>query len=440
MGTHPIFESDFDCLTDMSLCSDYTTDEGDEDIEEEESLVWPTQNVSRNRAPLIRFRPEVIIDKDNKKRRVIGENSNLTYKFIRSGTFVLREFFKQYGFRECRELSNDYNIMWLNSHVKPFSLRTMMDFQRVNHFPRSYEITRKDRLAKNCERMAQNKSAKMFDFIPRSFMMPSEYQDFCQHAARDKGPWIVKPIASSRGRGIYLVNNPSQVPLDDMTMVCRYIHNPLLVDGFKFDVRLHVAVTSYDPLIIYLYEEGMARFATIKYDTGNRHIKNQWMHLTNYSINKKNTDYVKSDDADQEDYGNKWTLGALLRYLREEGHDTKTLMSKIEAVIVKSIIAVETPIATAAKMFVPFRGNCAELYGFDILIDDDMKPWVLEVNLSPSLATDAPLDMKIKSNCIADFFNFMGVEAIDPMASRKADPKLRAHPFARNSANKNSSN
>ena len=48
--------------------------------------------------------------------------------------------------------------------------------------------------------------------------------------------------------------------------------------------------------------------------------------------------------------------------------------------------------------------------------------------------------MKIKSNCIADFFNLMGVEAIDPMASRKADPKLRAHPFARNSANKNSSN
>ena len=68
---------------------------------------------------LVYFNPNlVIIDKDNKKRRVIGENSNLTYKFIRSGTFVLREFFKQYGFRECRELSNDFNIMWLNSHVK----------------------------------------------------------------------------------------------------------------------------------------------------------------------------------------------------------------------------------------------------------------------------------------------------------------------------------
>ena len=84
---------------------------------------------------------------------------------------------------------------------------------------------------------------------------------------------------------------------------------------FEFDVRLYVAVTSYDPLIIYLYEEGMARFATIKYDTSNRHIKNQWMHLTNYSINKKNQDYVRCDDAEQEDYGNKWTLGALLRPL-----------------------------------------------------------------------------------------------------------------------------
>jgi len=232
-------------------------------------------------------------------------------------------------------------------------------------------------------------------------MMPSEYQDFCQAAVRDKGPWIVKPIASSRGRGIYLVNNPNQVPLDDQTMVCKYLGNPLLVDGFKFDIRLYVAVTSYDPLIIYLYEEGMARFATIKYDMNNRHLKNQWMHLTNYSINKKNNDYVKSDDADLEDYGNKWTLGALLRYLREEGVDTKVLMSKIEQVIIKSIIAVESPIAQATKMFVPFRGNCSELYGFDILIDDNLKPWVLEVNLSPSLATDAPLDLKIKSNVIS---------------------------------------
>ena len=72
----------------------------------------------------------------------------------------------------------------------------------------------------------------------------------------------------------------------------------------------------------------------------------------------------------------------------------------------------------------PHRGNCCELYGFDILIDDDLKPWVLEVNLSPSMATDAPIDLKIKSNVIADFFNIMGVEVTDPLSRRNKESRM----------------
>ena len=141
------------------------------------------------------------------------------------------------------------------------------------------------------------------------------------------------------------------------------------------------------------------------------------MHLTNYSLNKKSMDYVRCDNPDVEDYGNKWSMSAMLRYLRESGIDTSELLSRIEDVIVKSIISVELPVATATKMFVPNpRGNCVELYGFDILIDDNLKPWVLEVNLSPSLATDAPLDLKIKSNCMSDWLNLAGISLIDPVS------------------------
>ena len=66
---------------------------------------------------------------------------------------------------------------------------------------------------------------------------------------------------------------------------------------------------------------------------------------------------------------------------------------------------------SACKMFVPHRRNCFELYGFDILIDSDLKPWLLEVNLSPSLNCEAPIDMKIKSALICDLLNLIGLPA-----------------------------
>ena len=84
------------------------------------------------------------------------------------------------------------------------------------------------------------------------------------------------------------------------------------------------------------------------------------------------------------------------------------LMQSIEDVIIKSIISVEFPVNSACKMFVPHRRNCFELYGFDILIDSDLKPWLLEVNLSPSLNCETPIDMKIKSAMLCDLLNLIG--------------------------------
>ncbi|XP_063649836.1 tubulin polyglutamylase TTLL5 isoform X37 [Pan troglodytes] len=240
--------------------------------------------------------------------------------------------------------------------------------------------------------------------------------------SKDRGPWIVKPVASSRGRGVYLINNPNQISLEENILVSRYINNPLLIDDFKFDVRLYVLVTSYDPLVIYLYEEGLARFATVRYDQGAKNIRNQFMHLTNYSVNKKSGDYVSCDDPEVEDYGNKWSMSAMLRYLKQEGRDTTALMAHVEDLIIKTIISAELAIATACKTFVPHRSSCFELYGFDVLIDSTLKPWLLEVNLSPSLACDAPLDLKIKASMISDMFTVVGFVCQDPAQRASTRP------------------
>uniref|UniRef100_G1PMQ7 Tubulin--tyrosine ligase-like protein 5 n=1 Tax=Myotis lucifugus TaxID=59463 RepID=G1PMQ7_MYOLU len=374
------------------------------------------------RIPILVFHAEAILTKDN-NIRVIGERYHLSYKIVRTDSRLVRSILTAHGFHEVHPSSTDYNLMWTGSHLKPFLLRTLSEAQKVNHFPRSYELTRKDRLYKNIIRMQHTHGFKAFHILPQTFLLPAEYAEFCNCYSKDRGPWIVKPVASSRGRGVYLINNPNQISLEENILVSRYINNPLLIDDFKFDVRLYVLVTSYDPLVIYLYEEGLARFATVRYDQGAKNIRNQFMHLTNYSVNKKSGDYVSCDDPEVEDYGNKWSMSAMLRYLKQEGRDTTVaLMAHVEDLIIKTIISAELAIATACKTFVPHRSSCFELYGFDVLIDSTLKPWLLEVNLSPSLACDAPLDLKIKASMISDMFTVVGFVCQDPAQRASTRP------------------
>ncbi|XP_035530578.1 tubulin polyglutamylase TTLL5 isoform X2 [Morone saxatilis] len=384
--------------------------------------------------PVLLFFPEAAVSKDGNICS-IGERYHMAFKIVRTESRLVRGLLTNHGFHEVHPNSNDFNLMWTGSHLKPYILRSLQDFQKVNHFPRSYELTRKDRLYKNIQRMQQTHGFKNFHIVPQTFVLPSEFQEFCNCFAKDKGPWIIKPVASSRGRGIYLVSNPNQISMDENILVSRYINNPLLIDEFKFDVRLYVLVTSYDPLLIYVYEEGLARFATVKYDRTSKNIKNTFMHLTNYSVNKKSSDYVSCDDPEVEDYGNKWSMSAVLRYLKQEGKDTTLLMRQVEDLIIKAVLSAELQIATACKMFVPHKTNCFELYGFDVLIDSNLKPWLLEVNLSPSLACDAPLDLKIKASMIADMFSLVGFVCQDPLSRQPRsdrvtlDPSLK-HPAA----------
>ncbi|NXM66522.1 TTLL5 polyglutamylase, partial [Serilophus lunatus] len=365
------------------------------------------------RIPVLVFHAEAILTKDS-YLRLIGERYHMSYKIVRTDSRLVRSILTAHGFHEVHPNSTDYNLMWTGSHLKPYLLRSLTDIQKVNHFPRSYELTRKDRLYKNVTRMQLAHGFKTFHILPQTFILPTEYQDFCNTYSKDRGPWIVKPVASSRGRGVYLINNPSQIVVEDNILVSRYISNPLLIDDFKFDVRLYVLVTSYDPLVIYLYEEGLARFATVRYDQASKNIKNQFMHLTNYSVNKKSGDYVSCDDPEVEDYGNKWSMSAMLRYLKQEGRDTAALMANVEDLIIKTVVSAELTIASACKSFLSHRGSCFELYGFDVLIDDTLKPWLLEVNLSPSLACDAPLDLKIKASMLSDMFTLVGFVCQDP--------------------------
>jgi len=190
----------------------------------------------------------------------------------------------------------------------------------------------------------------------------------------------------------------------------------LLIDGYKFDLRVYVALTSINPLRIYIYEDGLARFATQKYNQSrNGDLRQQkYVHLTNYSLNKFNANFVNNTDASNDGVGSKWSIHALRKRLKLMGHDDAMLFKKIEDIIIKTILSVEVVVNNATDMFCPAKSaNCFELLGFDILIDSQLEPWLLEVNLSPALSCDSPLDQKIKSNAIADLFSLAGIQTLE---------------------------
>ncbi|XP_016052304.1 PREDICTED: tubulin polyglutamylase TTLL4 isoform X1 [Miniopterus natalensis] len=303
------------------------------------------------------------------------------------------------------------NDDWLGCwghHMKSPSFRSIREHQKLNHFPGSFQIGRKDRLWRNLSRMQSRFGKKEFSFFPQSFILPQDaklLRKAWESSSRQK--WIVKPPASARGIGIQVIYKWSQLPKRRPLLVQRYLHKPYLISGSKFDLRIYVYVTSYDPLRIYLFSDGLVRFASCKYSPSMKSLGNKFMHLTNYSVNKKNAEYQANAD-ETACQGHKWALKALWNYLNQKGVNSDAIWEKIKDAVVKTIISSEPYVTSLLKMYVQRPYSCHELFGFDIMLDENLKPWVLEVNISPSLHSNSPLDVSIKGQMIRDLLNLAG--------------------------------
>lgn len=177
-------------------------------------------------------------------------------------------------------------------------------------------------------------------------------------------------------------------------IISRYIEKPFLVGGKKFDLRMYVLVNSYRPLKAYLHTGGFARFCTEKYSSDMTELDNMMVHLTNVAIQKFGDGY-------NEQHGGKWSIKNLRLYIEQtRGKDLcDKLFEGIRNIIYISLKAVQTVIINDR--------HCFEIYGFDILIDDNLKPWLIEVNACPSLTASTENDRILKSTIINDAFNIV---------------------------------
>ena len=312
-----------------------------------------------------------------------------------------------------KEEDENWDVLWTDAAVQPEKLSRMKLYQKINHFPGMYTLARKNYLAKNLNRL-RKVFPKDFNFFPKTWLIPAEYSDLAtQFNSKKKKVFIVKPEASCQGRGIFLTKRFDDLSLDDRYVVQEYLRRPFLIDSLKFDLRIYVLLAGCDPLRVYLFKEGLARFATETYvKPTSKNLTKQCMHLTNYAINKNSENFVFNEDSTQDDVGHKRSLSSTFKLLAELGHDTEKLWEKIKDLIIKTLCAVQPSLAHTYKACQPddpFNGMCFELLGFDVILDYKLKPWLLEVNHSPSFTTDSPLDLKIKFDLITQALKLLNI-------------------------------
>lgn len=97
-------------------------------------------------------------------------------------------------------------------------------------------------------------------------------------------------------------------------------------------------VTSVYPLRIFIYDHGLARFATEKYKL--KAFNNPFIHLTNYAINKDNVNYT-ADEAAEADTGHKRSLDAIYKQLAHLGVNVDKLKKQINDIIVLTLISIQ---------------------------------------------------------------------------------------------------
>lgn len=214
---------------------------------------------------------------------------------------MVRSVLESHNFTQTE--SHEWNLLWSSCPCKSYQYEGLNEYQKINKFPNSQEITKKDRLCFNLVRMQEKFGKAAFDLAPDTYILPEEFGDFYNHYQKlkqhesKKNVWILKPANSSQGKGIYLIDDINDVNVEETSVISKYITNPLLINGHKFDLRIYVCVTSYEPLRIYVHQEGLARFASETY-TQKINKQNKFMHLTNYSINKKNEKFLANETCE----------------------------------------------------------------------------------------------------------------------------------------------
>ena len=302
-----------------------------------------------------------------------------------------------------KETSQDRNaaILWLRKNYKP-RINNLEQHQLINHFQNESAIINKGHLTETLAQHDQRRTEKslpMSQFYRESYCLydPAERESFFTQLPQIDTPdnlWIYKPCNNSRGRGIKIIwkfddlrkkyaelGNQPITNKREQGIMQRYINNPLLLEGRKSEIRIYWLIASIDPLMVLLYPEATVRLNSLPYKLDD--FDNQLVHVTNVYQQKKHPGYDPNLIL-------KWKFEEFGQYLSQELGivDPDFLHARLIPQIRRILLTVSLASREKLKLNYPKQGDCFAVFGADLILDENLTPWLLEVQKNPGLSFD----------------------------------------------------
>ena len=223
----------------------------------------------------------------------------------------------------------------------------------------------------------------------------------------NSGAYVLKPAGGSCGVGITCSKSLRTIleaakAADFKVVVQQYIERPLLVRGRKFDVRQWLIMTHVDACRVYGYSRNYARFASEKWSLDS--LQDRFAHLCNYSVQKDNVSSIKYADGFAPFSGNMWTDNDLAKFL----HETRRPRA-YEEIIKPQLKDLAKHVAKVAQRagLRKTSPKAFEWLGIDLIIDEDLRLWLLEINVSPDVSHSTPVTADLLPQATKDALNLI---------------------------------
>lgn len=357
---------------------------------------------------------------DTNNSRIIPFNYYSQTFYTETKKEIREDFLQKLGLKlnETLGIHNLYITPYLiNKKYENKIKRNLVNrYQKINRFFNNYDYVSKSSLYINYKKM-QNFFPDDYDYMFETYSNPEDkniiYNKFKNYILTNYSQnelWLIKPKLNSCGENIALLKKYSDIKND--YIITKFLKNPHLIKGFKYDLRFHDLITSILPSKLYLYNEGLVRISSQKYEYDN--LTKLSSYLTNLAVNIKNKKkYIYPQNTSKIEDSNLWNFDVFQNYCEKNDLNFTEIFDKVKDIFIKLLLSIRRKTINYIKKISLHSSNFYHLIGFDIILDDNLKPYLLETNRRAGLRKDNEAEKYYTYNMIADTLNLIGLRIIN---------------------------